>query len=171
MSWKIPTKYGWYLNNVTGNYFLVTTMTILRNVSWKLFRHIWYLYGVLKIGLKIDGGVLLATEHWTQKDRGKTGIWANKSNSVRLVVLVTQKIVLVLVNEKGYPNKIVFKSQNVKKESQNGSTSISTNIEGVPSPGPSLTSWASMICWETTNSALFFIDVVSIPIHVHSCEL
>ena len=80
-----------------------------------------------------------------------------------------QKIVLVLVNERRYPKKIVFKPQNVRKEGQNSGTSISPNIEGAPSPGPSL-SWASMICWEITNSALIFIDVVSIPIHVHSCE-
>ena len=45
------------------------------------------------LSLKIDGGVLLATENWTHKDRGKKGIWGKK-----MVVLVPQKIVLVLVN-------------------------------------------------------------------------
>ena len=30
------------------------------------------------LGLKIAGGVLLATENWTQKDRGKKGIWGKK---------------------------------------------------------------------------------------------
>ena len=31
------------------------------------------------LGLKIDGGVLLATENWTQKDQGKKGIWGQKN--------------------------------------------------------------------------------------------
>ena len=30
------------------------------------------------LGLKIDGGVQLATENWTQKDRGKKGILGPK---------------------------------------------------------------------------------------------
>ena len=39
------------------------------------------------------------------------------------------------MNEKMYPKKIVFNPQNVKKGGQNGGTSISPNIEGVPSTG------------------------------------
>ena len=39
------------------------------------------------------------------------------------------------MDEKKYPKKIEFNPQNVKKEGQNGGTSISPNIEGVPSPG------------------------------------
>ena len=35
------------------------------------------------IGLEIDGGVLLATENWTQKDRGKKGIWGKKIESCK----------------------------------------------------------------------------------------
>ena len=54
---------------------------------------------------------------------------------MKLVVLIPQKIVLVLVDEKKYPKKIEFNPQNVKKGGQNGGTSISPNIEGVPSPG------------------------------------
>ena len=39
------------------------------------------------------------------------------------------------MDEKKYPKKIEFNPQNVKKGGQNGGTSISPNIEGVPSPG------------------------------------
>ena len=42
---------------------------------------------------------------------------------------------MVSVDEKKYPQKIEFNPQNVKKGGQNGGTSISPNIEGVPSPG------------------------------------
>ena len=88
------------------------------------------------LGPKTDGGVPLATENWTQKDWGKNGIWGQKDRILwELVVLIPQKIVLVLVDEKKYPKKIEFNRQNVKKGGQNGGTSISPNIEGVPSPG------------------------------------
>ena len=30
------------------------------------------------LGLKTDGGVPLAAENWTQKDRGKNWIWGQK---------------------------------------------------------------------------------------------
>ena len=88
------------------------------------------------LGPKTDGGVPLAAENWTQKDRGKNRIWGQKDRILwELVVLIPQKIVLVLVDEKKYPKKIEFNPQNVKKGGQNGGTSISPNIEGVPSPG------------------------------------
>ena len=41
----------------------------------------------------------------------------------------------MLVDEKKYPQKIVFNLQNVKKGGENGGTSISPNIGGVPSSG------------------------------------
>ena len=53
---------------------------------------------------KSDGGVPLAPKNLTQKDRGKNGIWGQKDRiRQQLVVLVPQKIVLVLVDEKNYP--------------------------------------------------------------------
>ena len=68
------------------------------------------------LGPKTDGGVPLAAENWTQKDRGKNRIWGQKDRILwELVVLIPQKIVLVLVDEKKYPKKIEFDPQNVKK--------------------------------------------------------
>ena len=32
----------------------------------------------MRLGLKIGGGGLLVTENWTQKYRGKKGIWGQK---------------------------------------------------------------------------------------------
>ena len=56
------------------------------------------------LGPKSDGGVPLAPENWTLKDRGKNGIWGQKDRILQeFVVLVPQKIVLVLVDEKKYP--------------------------------------------------------------------
>ena len=57
------------------------------------------------------------------------------AEKIELVILIPQKIVLVMVDEKKYPKKIEFNPQNVKKGGQNGGTSISPNIEGVPSLG------------------------------------
>ena len=45
--------------------------------------------------------------------------------------LVPKKIVLVLVDDKKYPKKIVLNPRKVKKGGQNGGTSISPNMEGV----------------------------------------
>ena len=42
------------------------------------------------------------------------------------------------MDEKKYPKKIVFSPQKVKKGGQNGGTSTSPNIVGVPSPGDEL---------------------------------
>ena len=61
---------------------------------------------------KTDVGVLLAAENWAQKDQGKNGLGGPKD---WLVVLVPQKIILVLVDEKKYPQKIVFIPKNIKK--------------------------------------------------------
>ena len=78
--------------------------------------------GVGVLGPKTDGGVPLAAENWTQKDRGKNRIWGQKDRILwELVVLIPQKIVLVLVDEKKYPKKIEFNPQNVKKGGQNRS--------------------------------------------------
>ena len=110
--------------------------------------------------------------HWKldpKRSRPKGNLGPKRSNSVRIGSFSTPKDRFCVGEWEKVPQKIMFKPKNVKKQGQNGGTSIWPNIEGVPSLGPSL-SWASMICCETTDSALFFIDVISIPIHVHSCE-
>ena len=56
----------------------------------------------------------------------ENGIWDQKDRILyELVVLISQKIVLVLVDEKKYPKKAKFNPQNGKKGVQNGGTSIS----------------------------------------------
>ena len=78
------------------------------------------------LGPKNDGGVPLAAENWTQKDRGKNEIWGLKDRILwELVVLIPQKIVLVLVDEKKYPKKIVLDPAKVKKGGQNRGTYVS----------------------------------------------
>ena len=74
------------------------------------------------LGRKNSWGVPQAAENWILKDRGKNGIWDQKY--LILDGLVPKKILLVLVDEKKYPKKIVFNTQKVKKGGQNGSTYI-----------------------------------------------
>ena len=75
-------------------------------------------------------GVPRGTKNWTLKDRDKNGIWSQKD-----LILVPQKIVLVLVDEKKY----TLKSCSILIRSEMGSKRwhiyVSPNIEGVPSPG------------------------------------
>ena len=139
--------------------------------------------GEMGVGVGVDGGWEWggsrsenrwgrAGGYWKldpKRSRPKGNLGPKRSNSVRIGSFSTPKDRFCVGEWEKVPQKIVFKPKNVKKQGQNGGTSIWPNIEGVPSPGPSL-SWASMICCETTDSALFFIDVISIPIHVHSCE-
>ena len=58
-------------------------------------------------------GVPRAAENWTTKDRGKNGIGGQED--LILEGFAPQKIILVLVDEKKYPKKIVFNAQKVKK--------------------------------------------------------
>ena len=52
-----------------------------------------------------------------------------------MVVLIPQKIVLVLVDEKKYPKKIVLDPAKVKKGDQNRGTYVSPITSGVPPRG------------------------------------
>ena len=70
-----------------------------------------------------------------KRSKEKWNLGPKRLNSVRICSFITPKIVLVLVDEKKYPQKIKFNPQNVKKGGQNGGTSISPNIEGVPHQG------------------------------------
>ena len=56
------------------------------------------------------------------------------------------------MDEKKYPKKIELNPQNVKKGGQNGGTSISPNIEGVPSPGLGVT-----LCFFIGSYAVFAV--------------
>ena len=49
--------------------------------------------------------------------------------------LVPKKVILVLVDEKKYPQNIVFNPPKVKKRGQNSGTYVWPDIKGVPSPG------------------------------------
>ena len=93
------------------------------------------------LGWKNGGGVPRAVENWTLKDQGKNGIWDQKDPI--LEGLVPKKIVLVLVDEQKYSQKIVFSPQKLKKGGQISSTYVSTNIEGVPSSGSLLTGFVN----------------------------
>ena len=60
-------------------------------------------------------------------------IWGQKDLIVE--EFVSQKIILMSVDEKKYPQKIVFNLEKVEKGGQNGGTYESPNIGGVPSLG------------------------------------
>ena len=79
-----------------------------------------------------------------------------------MVVLIPQKIVLVLVDEKKYPQKIEFNPQNIKKGGQNGGTSISPNIEGVTSLGVNISPLCVCVRYPHISS-LFPVDLSLLP--------
>ena len=67
--------------------------------------------------------------------REKWNLGPKRLNSLWIGSLSTPKVRFGVGGWEKVPQKIIFNPQNVKKADQNGGTSISLNIEGVPSPG------------------------------------
>ena len=78
------------------------------------------------LGLKTDGGVPLAAENWTQKDRGKKlNLGPKRSIFVKIGSFCTPKDSFAVGGWEKYPKKIVLDPAKVKKGGQNRGTYVS----------------------------------------------
>ena len=78
------------------------------------------------LGLKTDGGVPLAAENWTQKDRvKKLNLGPKRSIFVKIGSFCTPKDSFAVGGWEKYPKKIVLDPAKVKKGGQNRGTYVS----------------------------------------------
>ena len=124
------------------------------------------------LSLKTGGCVPRATENWTQKDRGKNGIWDQKD--LILKGLVPKKIIWCWWITKSTPQKDLIQSSEGQKRGSKRRHICITNIKGVPAPNapphPPQESALRAVLQRGYENVQFSSGVVSETILLHFCH-